>query len=95
MLYQVWVWLLWWRRKHTDADKAPERAGLYGLGAGGGKGGGNSLGNVDVQADLIYPTSLMPIKICSDCETCGFLNHCKGKMVKEITRCVRIMRHAH
>ena len=38
--------------------------------------------------------SLVPIKMCSDCETCGLLNHCKWKMIEEVTRkCVRIVRH--
>ena len=26
--------------------------------------------------DLVYPYSLVPIKMCMDCETCGLLNHC-------------------
>ena len=30
-----------------------------------------------VQSDLVYPNSLAPIKMCSDCETCGLLNHRK------------------
>ena len=24
-----------------------------------------------------YPNSLVPIKMCANCETCGLLNHCK------------------
>ena len=32
---------------------------------------------IDLQSDLVYPNSLVPIKMCSDCETCGLLNHCK------------------
>ena len=33
-----------------------------------------------------YPNS------CSDCETCGLLNHCKWKMIAEVIRnCVRIV----
>ena len=36
----------------------------------------------------------MHIKMCSDCESCGLLNHCKQKMIEEVTRkCVRIVRH--
>ena len=30
-----------------------------------------------IQSDLVYPNNLVPIKMCSDCETCGLLNHCK------------------
>ena len=30
-----------------------------------------------IESDLVYPNSLMPIKMCSDCETCGLLNHCE------------------
>ena len=30
-----------------------------------------------LQSDLVYPNSLAPIKMCSDCETCRLLNHCK------------------
>ena len=29
------------------------------------------------RSDLVYPKSLVPIKMCSDCETCGLLNNCK------------------
>ena len=32
---------------------------------------------VHVQSILVYPNNLVPIKMCSDCETCGLLNHCK------------------
>ena len=33
--------------------------------------------------------------MCSDCETCRLLNHCKEKMIEEVTRkCVRIVKHA-
>ena len=48
-----------------------------------------------MQSDLVYPfNSLVPIKMCLDCETCGLLNHCKWKMIEEVTRnCVRIVRH--
>ena len=38
------------------------------------------------QSDLVYPNSLVPIKMCSDCETCGLLNHCEYKTIKEVTR---------
>ena len=32
--------------------------------------------------------------MCSDCETCGLLNHCTLKMIEDVTRkCVRIVRH--
>ena len=34
-----------------------------------------------IQSDLVYPNSLVPIKMCSDCQTCGLLNHCKQKMI--------------
>ena len=45
-------------------------------------------------SDLVYPNSLAPIKMCSDCETFGLLNHCKQKMTEEVTRkCVWIVRH--
>ena len=45
-----------------------------------------------LHSHLIYPNSLVPIKMCLDCETCGLLNHCK--MIEEVTRkCVRIVRH--
>ena len=30
-----------------------------------------------INSDFVYRTSLVPIKMCSDCETCGLLNHCK------------------
>ena len=30
-----------------------------------------------IQSDLVYPNSLVPIEMCSDCETCGLLNHCE------------------
>ena len=47
-----------------------------------------------IQSDLVYPNSMVPIKMCSDCETCGLLNHCKYKIIEEVTRkCVRIVRH--
>ena len=36
------------------------------------------------QSDLIYPNSLVPIIMCSDCETCGLLNHCKYKIIEEV-----------
>ena len=29
--------------------------------------------NINDQSDLVYPNSLVPIKMCSDCETCGLL----------------------
>ena len=29
------------------------------------------------QSDLVYTNSLVPIRICLDCETYGLLNHCK------------------
>ena len=29
---------------------------------------------IHAQSDLVYPNSLVPIKMCSDCETCGLLN---------------------
>ena len=29
------------------------------------------------RSDLLSPTTLVPIKMCSDCETCGLLNHSK------------------
>ena len=48
-----------------------------------------------IQSDLVYPNRLVPIKICSDCETCVLLNQCTQKMIEEVTRkCVRIVRHA-
>ena len=28
-------------------------------------------------SDLVYPNSSVSINMCSDCETCGLLNHCK------------------
>ena len=28
-----------------------------------------------VESDLVYPDSSIPFKMCSDCETCGLLNH--------------------
>ena len=32
--------------------------------------------------------------MCSDCETCGLLNHCKHKIIEEVTRnYVRVVRH--
>ena len=31
----------------------------------------------DIETGLVYPNSLLPIKMCSDCETCGLLNDCK------------------
>ena len=31
--------------------------------------------NLAIQSDLVYPNSLAPITMCSDCETCGFPNH--------------------
>ena len=44
-----------------------------------------------VQAELVYPNSLVPVIMCSDCGTCGLMNHCKYKMIEEVTRkCVRI-----
>ena len=47
-----------------------------------------------IQADLGHPNSLVPIKMCSDYGTCGLLNHCKYKIIEEVTRkCVRIVRH--
>ena len=47
-----------------------------------------------ILSDLVYPSSLVPFKMCSDYETCGVLNHCKGKMIEKVTRnCVRIVRH--
>ena len=47
-----------------------------------------------VQSDLVYPNSLVPIKMCSNCEAFGLLNHCKQKMLEEVSRkCVRIVRH--
>ena len=42
----------------------------------------------DVQSDLVYPNSLVPIKMISVSETCGLLNHYKLKMVEEVTRTV-------
>ena len=36
----------------------------------------------------------MPIKMCSDWETCGLLKHCKYKTIEGVTRkCVRIARY--
>ena len=31
----------------------------------------------DMKSGLVYPNSLVPINMCSDCETGGVLNHCK------------------
>ena len=31
----------------------------------------------DIQSDLVYLNSVVPIKMCSDCETCGLLKHFK------------------
>ena len=46
-----------------------------------------------IQSDLVYPISLVSIKMFTDCETCGLLNHYKQKMILEVTRnCVRIVR---
>ena len=37
---------------------------------------------------------LVTNKACSDCETCGLLNHFKQKMIEAIIRkCVRIVRY--
>ena len=35
------------------------------------------LNNPNNQSDPVYPNSSVPIKISSDCETCGLLNPCK------------------
>ena len=49
--------------------------------------------HIYIQSELVYPNSLVPIKICSDYETCGLLNYCKYKRIEEVTRrCVRIAR---
>ena len=47
-----------------------------------------------IQSDLVYPNSFVPIQMCSDCKIYGLLNHCKWKMIEEVTRkCIRIVRH--
>ena len=49
---------------------------------------------IRVQSDLVYPNNLVPIKMCSHCETCGLLKHCKWKMIEaNIKQCVRIVMH--
>ena len=48
----------------------------------------------DSQTSFIRTVWYVPIKMCSDRETCGLLNHCKYKMMEEVSRkCVRIVRH--
>ena len=50
--------------------------------------------NKGIQSDLVYPNSMKPIKMCSNCWTCGLLNHCKQKTIEEVTRkYVRIVGH--
>ena len=52
------------------------------------------MANITVQSDLVYPNSLVPIKMCSEYETYGLMNHCKEKMIEQVTRnCVQIVRY--
>ena len=39
-----------------------------------------------IQSGLSYPNSLVPIKICLDCETSGLLIHYKQKVVEDVTK---------
>ena len=51
-----------------EEDRTEATLNQHALVSGEGK-------STKLQSDLVYPNSLVPIKMRSDCETCGLLNH--------------------
>ena len=92
LIRKIVMWVhLWVRLRHWFATWGddPPPPGIWPY-LGGGEDSPSKILTV-LQSDLIYPNSLVPIKMCSDCETCGLLNHTRG--YQDLCSTTRIVRH--